>query len=205
MVKSRWIPIAAGLLLIGVLVVLISTPKPEDTRGARVAFYGDSYTLGTGASDVEMRWSTIISQQRGWDEFNPSENGLGFVNNRHAFADLPDLVIADDPQIVFITMGLNDNFSYSRAADRIKAQISDDLGRLSSQLPDARLIVVEPFWYTDERPESVEVIIGWVEDAAAAVGADYIGSRGIRSGWPPTGCTRTTRATRSWPGAWTTR
>jgi lysophospholipase L1-like esterase len=34
--------------------------------------------------------------------------------------------------------------------------------------------VVEPFWYTDERPRSVEVINGWVKDAAASIGADYI-------------------------------
>ena len=37
--------------------MLIASPKPEDTRGERVAFYGDSYTLGTGASDVQNRWS----------------------------------------------------------------------------------------------------------------------------------------------------
>ena len=34
--------------------------------------------------------------------------------------------------------------------------------------------MVEPFWYTDERPESVDTIIGWVKDAAADLGADYI-------------------------------
>ena len=149
---------------------------PAESSGTRVAFYGDSYTLGTGASSEAQRWSTIVSEQRGWNEFNPSVNGLGFVNNRTAFGDgdLPSLVIADDPEIVFITMGLNDNFSHDRAADQIKVQISLDFDRLKSELPDARFVVVEPFWYTDERPTSVEVIIGWVKDAAAEIGADYI-------------------------------
>lgn len=172
--RTRWIPIAAGVLLTGVLVVLIASPEPEDTGGARVAFYGDSYTLGTGASAVENRWSTIICQERGWDEFNPSENGLGFVNNRTAFADLPDLVIAAEPDIVFITMGLNDNFSFDRYPDEIAAAITSDFAKLADALPDARFIVVEPFWYTDERPDSVEIIIGWVRDAADAIDADYI-------------------------------
>jgi lysophospholipase L1-like esterase len=171
---SRWIPIAAGLLLIGVLIVLFASPPREDTRGSRVAFYGDSYTLGTGASDVEKRWSTIICHDRGWDEFNPSENGLGFVNHRDAFADLPDLVIADQPDIVFIAMGLNDNFSFDRYPSEIKAAITADFTKLKKALPDARFIVVEPFWYTDERPESVATIIGWVKDAAVAIDADYI-------------------------------
>ena len=35
-------------------------------------------------------------------------------------------------------------------------------------------MVVEPFWHTDERPDSVERIIGWVAAAADRVGADHI-------------------------------
>ena len=152
------------------------TAEPRDESATQVAFYGDSYTLGTGASDESKRWSTIICEQRGWSEFNPSVNGLGFVNNRGTFGegDEPSQVIADDPDILFITMGLNDNFSYDRAADQIKSQITDDFGRLKEALPDARMIVVEPFWYTDQRPKSVEIIIGWVKDAAAEIDADYI-------------------------------
>ena len=81
----------------------------------RVAFYGDSYTLGTGASQRSKRWSSIVCAERGWQEFNPSVNGLGFVNNRGT-TDEPGRVIADHPDIVIITMGLNDNFSYASAA-----------------------------------------------------------------------------------------
>ena len=149
---------------------------PADRTQPLVAFYGDSYTLGTGASDPSVRWSTVICDQRGWTEFNPSVNGLGFVNNRPTYGDgdLPSLVIAQQPDIVFVTMGLNDNFSYSRAAEQIRAQIDTDLDRLVEALPDARFIVVEPFWYTDERPESVETIIGWVHESADRIGADWI-------------------------------
>ncbi|MFB2580755.1 SGNH/GDSL hydrolase family protein [Herbiconiux sp. P15] len=145
-----------------------------------VAFYGDSYTLGTGASDPSHRWSTVVSLERGWNEFNPSVNGLGFVNNRsstppdYAPDDEVPQIIAEDPDIVFVTMGLNDNFSMPQRADEIQQAIETDLETLSTELPDARLIVVEPFWYTDARPESVDTIIGWVQDAAADVGADHI-------------------------------
>jgi lysophospholipase L1-like esterase len=171
--------IAALALALGMgaaMVACAPVEPPRDGTETRVAFYGDSYTLGTGASDPSARWSTAICERRGWSEFNPSVNGLGFVNNRATFGDgdLPSLVIADDPDIVFITMGLNDNFSYGFAADEIHARIDEDFARLNTALPDARFIVVEPFWYTDQRPESVEVIIGWVRDAAADIGADYI-------------------------------
>lgn len=153
-----------------------TAPGVPEGDGPLVAFYGDSYTLGTGASDLRLRWSTQIVESRGWREVNPSVNGLGFVNNRATYGegDLPDQIIAVHPDIVFVTMGLNDNFSYARAAAEIEAQIAIDLRRLREGLPDARIIVVEPFWYTAERPESLGVIAGWVRREAASIGADHI-------------------------------
>jgi lysophospholipase L1-like esterase len=152
------------------------TPLPADAPV--VAFYGDSYTLGTGSSDPAKRWSTIICAQRGWREFNPSVNGLGFVRNRAALGvDEPSMIVAEHPDIVFITMGLNDNFAYATGGDaptQIHHAIVGDLAGLKEQLPDARFIVVEPFWYTDERPHSLAVISGWVRAEAAVIGADYI-------------------------------
>ena len=174
--KTWWLIVGLVVfvaVLGGLALVTSLNPRPE-TGGTRVAFYGDSYTLGTGASTFSKRWSTIICQERGWDEFNPSRNGLGFVNNRSRGPDQPDQIIADQPDIVFITMGLNDNFSFDDYPDEIKAAIVDDFTRLKIALPDARFIVVEPFWYTDDRPESVEIIIGWVRAAAADIDADYI-------------------------------
>ncbi|KRE25899.1 SGNH/GDSL hydrolase family protein [Agromyces sp. Soil535] len=153
-----------------------SGPVPASDGAPIVAFYGDSYTRGTGASSPERRWSTIIAEDRGWYEFNPSVDGLGFVNNRGFGADLIDQIVEHDPppDIVIVTMGLNDNFSMPAGAGDIQAAIDADLERLREELPAARLVVVEPFWYTDERPDSVDRIIGWVEDAARRVGADHI-------------------------------
>jgi lysophospholipase L1-like esterase len=143
---------------------------------ARVAFYGDSYTLGVGATSVARRWSTVICAERGWREFNPSINGLGFVRNRRNFGDgdLPSQIIANSPDIVFVTLGLNDNFGFAEEADRIRVQISTDLEYLRLALPMARFIVVEPFWYTDDRPDSLSIITGWVKAAAEFIDADYV-------------------------------
>ncbi|SMQ72641.1 Lysophospholipase L1 [Plantibacter sp. VKM Ac-1784] len=174
----------AAVTLLALATGLTACASPDvGTGGATgdgplVAFYGDSYTLGTGASDPANRWSTVVSEERGWREFNPSVNGLGFVNHRDRFGDgsgdLPSLIIAEQPDIVFVTMGLNDAFSFDDAADRIHEQITTDLQRLRDALPEARFIVVEPFWYTDERPQSIETIIGWVADAAQEIDADTI-------------------------------
>lgn len=194
--------VAAGLVVLAALVVVLAvaagSPRtdtgtagrassPAPTPGtARVAFYGDSYTLGTGASTPEKRWSTIICRERGWTEFNPSVNGLGFVNNRSTLgADLITPIIAARPDIVFVTMGLNDNFAYDYAADDIRKAITADLTALKTALPAARFLVVEPFWYTDVKPVSFGVIAGWVREAAAAIRADYIpGASGWLTGHP---------------------
>jgi hypothetical protein len=70
--------------IIAVALSLTACSAPVDAPvvdGPVVAFYGDSYTKGTGASDEAARWSTIVCEQRGWTEFNPSANGLGFIND----------------------------------------------------------------------------------------------------------------------------
>lgn len=178
--RARWAGMVAGaaamlLAITGCTAQPSGTTGPEPADGPVVAFYGDSYTLGTGASDPSHRWSTRICEGRGWQEVNPSMNGIGFVNNRERLrADLPGQVIAAEPDIVIVTMGLNDVFSYDRAGTAIHDQIRRDFARLKEALPDARFVVVEPFWYTEERPDSLETIIGWVEQEADLIGADHI-------------------------------
>lgn len=150
-------------------------PAADDGRPL-AAFYGDSYTLGTGASDLSLRWSTQLAELRGWREFTPSVNGLGFINNRRSFADddLPALIIEQQPDIVIITMGLNDAFSFDRAGAAIEQQIDADFARLTTALTDAQFVVVEPFWYRPDRPESHLTIIRWVQEAAARYDLPYI-------------------------------
>ena len=174
--------VGAGIALSALGLTACSAGAPDSGIGASrapgqqvAAFYGDSYTRGTGADDPALRWSTQICDRRGWAEVNPSVDGLGFVINRDYLQDdLVDLIIAEEPDIVIVTMGLNDNFAMPDRAAELKAAISDDLTTFADELPDARLVVVEPFWHTDERPASVDTIIGWVRDAASDVGAEFI-------------------------------
>lgn len=165
--------LAAALLLAGCAAVAAGS---ESSDGVRVSFYGDSYTRGKAASAESARWSTIVSAAHGWTELNHGIDGLGFVRQRASFADddVPSAIIAEQPDMVIVALGLNDNFVYDRAADRIREQIGVDFDRLADGLPDARIIVVEPFWYSDQRPDSVDVIAAWVRDSAAEHGFEYI-------------------------------
>ncbi|MDF2576086.1 MAG: family lipolytic protein [Agromyces sp.] len=172
--------VIAAVLGGGLVACTATSDRPDGSPspGATVAaFYGDSYTRGTGASSPERRWSSIVADERGWYEFNPSVDGLGYVINRGlSGVDLVDLIVDFEPppDVVIVTMGLNDSFLTASDSDELEAAIGDDLERFRDELPDARLVVVEPFWYTAERPRSLEQIIDRVEQAADRVGADHI-------------------------------
>lgn len=152
-----------------------ATITPAPVQRQIVAFYGDSITHGEGASSSGKRWSTIVSDDHDWIEINPSIGGLGFVTNRTRDPiDIVDTIIAAKPDIVISTMGLNDNSRMPAAAKQVQAAIEADFTRFATELPDARIIVVEPFWYRDVRPASVAQISGFTKAAAKRIGADYI-------------------------------
>lgn len=161
--------VAAALITLLLLAGCTTGP------GATVSFYGDSYTRGKAVSDPSLRWTSLISEMRGWTELNHGIDGLGFIRRRDEFPDVPGDVIADDPDIVIVALGINDNFIYETRGTEIQPQIEADFSRLARELPDARIIVVEPFWYTKVRPDSLAAIIGWVRDAALAEDFEYIG------------------------------
>ena len=174
---------ASPVLLANVGAVVIGStnggrPGSHDTMatstptGPLVAFYGDSYTLGTMASSPAKRWSTIVSRDHDWREFNPSHNGLGFIRNRSLFGP-GDLIITKHPDIVIMTLGVNHNFAFPEAANAIHTQVGAGSTRLKRALPHGRFIVVEPSWYADDRPPSMNIIGGWVM-AAAEIHIDYI-------------------------------
>jgi lysophospholipase L1-like esterase len=57
----------------------------HETGAVKVVFYGDSIVDGWKAiSSPERRWSTLVSEQLGWDELNVSRGGMGFVRWRSA-------------------------------------------------------------------------------------------------------------------------
>ncbi len=210
---------AASLLLVfSGCAAPTAAPAPAAT-GPVVSFYGDSYTRGTGASANDKRWSTIVSAERGWQEINRSENGLGFVNRRASMGpgldDIPAQVIADDPDLVFVTMGLNDNFSYDRAADRIRETIDSDLERLRRACPTPASSSSSPSGTprtarrrsTSSRGGSKTPPRGSAPTTSRGPATGSTVTTPIRptAGWPPTACIRTTPGTRTWRSGWMPR
>jgi lysophospholipase L1-like esterase len=187
--RRRWLAafIAAAIAVTAVITVSglradvqQTTVARADTSGSEVAvgplvaFYGDSYTKGSAASSPAVRWSSLVAQAEGWTEYNAGYPGLGFVRKRDKVGDVTADVIAQHPEVLIVALGINDNFEWTGNEQAIQEAILPEFQRLRDGLPGTRIIVVEPWWYTAERPASVEQIIGWVHDAADTIGADYI-------------------------------
>ncbi|MDM4763581.1 SGNH/GDSL hydrolase family protein [Galbitalea sp. SE-J8] len=148
------------------------TPTPASTaipRGSRVAFYGDSYTVGFGATDPSLRWSTLLCADRGWIELNDAQGGLGFLLNRPSFGagDRVDAIIAEKPDAVVVMLGLNDVLGGYGDDPRVAERIASDIDRLGAyqRASGARLVVVEPMWFKAERPPGLQTVIDLVRAA----------------------------------------
>ena len=136
--------------------VALSTRGSPDT--GLCALVGAAFTY-RAASSPAKRWSTIVSRDHGWREFNTSHNGLGFIRNRSLFGtgDRPDLIIEQHPNTVFITLGLNDIITCVDSADAIPAQTGDntpriinDWGQQSCRARQATTLPVHTVWAYEE-------------------------------------------------------
>lgn len=158
------------------------TPRPIPTfsfdgepERETVAFIGDSFTEGAGSSTTtrEYRWSTLVSDELGWVEKNFAVGGTGYVNGGPADAPFHTVVpevVATEPDIVVVAGGGNDQWSEPA---EVEDAAGDLFATLRSELPDAQIIVISPWWHT-EPPASMPDLIEAVRSAAEADGATFV-------------------------------
>jgi lysophospholipase L1-like esterase len=80
----------------------------ERARGRRALRYlalGDSYTIGTGASDDAHAWPSIIASRLGAELTNPAVNGYTTLD---LIRDELPLLKSVDPDLVSVLIGVND-------------------------------------------------------------------------------------------------
>ena len=152
-------------------------PKPI------VAFIGDSYSAGTGATLTENRWTSVLSGDRGWTESNFARGGTGYVTavGRNAqaacgldycesYLEMVPQIIAAKPDVVIVSGGSNDR-GLSRA---VAANVESVFAELRKGLPDAEIIAINPIWVDGERPAGAGVFGQAVADAATAAGCKSV-------------------------------
>jgi lysophospholipase L1-like esterase len=155
-------------------------PLPTLSASARtgpklVAFLGDSYAFGRGASGPSKRWTDLVSLKQGWVEENLSQEDTNYSTaGAHRFTSYRarlGAVVATGAQIVVVSGGRND---VSVGAAQFRGDVRAIFAGIHAGLPRARLFVVSPTWGNDPVPERVTVLISIVKDEAQRAGATYL-------------------------------
>ena len=155
-------------------------PSPKPLASARtgpkiVAFLGDSYAFGHGASGPSKRWTHLVSLKQGWVEENLSQEDTNYstagAHNFTSYRARLGAVVATGAQIVVVSGGRND---VSVGAAQFRGDVRAIFAGIRAGLPKARLIVVSPTWGNDPVPERVTVLISIVKAEAQRAGAIYL-------------------------------
>jgi lysophospholipase L1-like esterase len=106
---------------------------------------GDSYTIGTGASDATRSWPAIIASLLNADLTNPAVNGYTTLDLIHVELPYLDRV---KPDLVSVLIGVND-LVQGRSPEQYRTSLSRIYDAVASlQLMEARVAAVSiPEWY----------------------------------------------------------
>lgn len=152
------------------------TPTPGSGSAAVVAFIGDSYTAGSGASEATSRWSTLLATANGWIEVNLGVDGAGYGtpgDGGTPYASQVERAIAARPDIVIVSGGRFD-YSGDESPSEISTAITATFASLRAGLPDAQIIAIGPIWDATETPARVNEIEAEVRQAAEDVSGTFV-------------------------------
>lgn len=146
-----------------------------------VAFVGDSYTAGAGASDPSRNFVSLVAKHEGWQAVNLGRGGTGYIaTSSQAGCGLdycpnyqqmvPD-VVARAPSVVFVSGGQNDSGRSDKDFSDAVKKLYDDL---RAGLPDARIIAASPLGLDDPPSASLAARRAIVKKAVIAVGGEYL-------------------------------
>lgn len=150
----------------------------ESAEATVVAFLGDSYTAGIGASEADNRWTTLLAEAAGWSEQNFGAEGTGyvaapFINNEQSvpYTARVEAIIAENPEVVIVSGGRND---VGQDTAEVQAAASEIFTSLREALPDVTIIVIEPWWDSTNEPFGFAEVADAVRTAAQEAGVTYI-------------------------------
>jgi lysophospholipase L1-like esterase len=154
-----------------------STPaqsSPGQSAPPVIAFLGDDWTSGAGASGKAQRFTTLVCTQLGAREKNFGVAGTGYAKasaSGGAYESRVAAVAAADPQVVVVSGGRNDKVDdAATAAEHAKALFR----ALHRRLPDAQLVAVAPFWGDSDLPPEMVALARAVKKGVTAVGGTYL-------------------------------
>jgi len=154
----------------------IATPSASASAGPQVvAFLGDSYASGSGASTQSKRWVNLVSLDQGWVMKNLSQKKTSYSTAGEpggtSYTARLDAVIATGASIVVVSGGRND---VDVSAAQLRADVRATFAGIRLGLPKARIIVVSPIWDDGAAPVRMTALASIVQAEAKLAGATYL-------------------------------
>lgn len=149
-----------------------SSSKPNG--GPVIAFLGDDWTRGTGASANSKRFTTLLCEQLGARELNYGVDGTGYAKrgpDGGQYARRVTQLVADHPDVVVVSGGRNDSTDNPATA---RDEVAELFATLRAKLPDAVLVAVAPFWGDSDQPPEMVALGAAIEDGVTAAGGTYL-------------------------------
>jgi lysophospholipase L1-like esterase len=186
---------AAALVLVAVAAVLLGTGAPGGAAPAQaapppthvvagqplVAFLGDSWTAGVGATG-RRGYVVRAAERLGWGYSNVGVGGSGYsVPGPHhsRFVQRIPQLVALHPDVVVVQGSLNERHSTPRA---LRAAAASTLAGLTGALDPGTPVLVVGAAYN---PGTADATIDWINDgvgdAAAAAGLPFVNP--ASAGW----------------------
>jgi lysophospholipase L1-like esterase len=139
-----------------------------------VAFLGDDWTSGDGASNRAHRFTTLLATQLNVIERNFGAAGTGYAkatDTAGAYSSRVDAVVAAAPAVVVVSGGRNDSSDDpATAAAHARALFA----QLHNKLPDAVLVAIAPFWGDSDLPPELTALGDAVKRGVTDVGGTYL-------------------------------
>jgi lysophospholipase L1-like esterase len=142
--------------------------------GPVVAFLGDDWTAGIGASSTGKRFTSLLAARLGIVERNFGVNGTGYAKSSDSggpYSSRVDAVVAAAPAVVVVSGGRNDTSDDpATAAAHARALFAT----LHAKLPDAVLVAVAPFWGDSDLPPEMTALGAAVKQGVTDAGGTYV-------------------------------
>lgn len=149
----------------------VESAAPDDREA--VAFLGDSYTAGTGASSDAKRWTTLLSKDQGWRELNYGSGGTNYatageLKNGTPYTERVDKIADAGPDIVIVSTAGNDTDEDQGPG------IRKTFTELRKALPDAEIIATSPYYRAGEYPQQLTDLGAEIEEQVKKVDGEYL-------------------------------
>lgn len=159
-------------------------PATKDSSTPTVAFIGDSYTAGAGASPGHT-WPELLALSRGWDSYRSfAHGGTGYATSVRenatrvcgldvcpSYVEVLPAVIEYAPTLVIVSGGRNDT---GKTLDQVALGASTLFESLVLALPESKIMVTSPIWDARQPPATLEGISRVVRRAAENSNVYYL-------------------------------